>query len=387
MKKNKLKLMDKPLLIMIVLYSIIGVFAILSASSVTAVITYNVNPYYFFIKQILIVIGSFIAGFLVILKVPTKKYRKLLPWILGAVLFLLVYVLLRGKIVNSAKSWINLGFIKFQPSELAKISVILLFGVFYGEIDKMLDIKYSFLIPVIYSVIVFALIFLQPDLGTGLIVAFIAMLVFFAVPFQNNKMIKYLKVLAGAGLVSAIVFVSSGVGGKLLNEMQSSRLTFKAPCTRYLEETGYQVCNGFISIHNGGLFGKGIGKSTQKYLYLPESHTDFIFPIIVEETGLIGGLVIIAGFVFILYRILLIAKNASNLRNSIIAYGCGIYLLVHLLINFCGILALIPMTGTPVPFLSYGGTFTLTLISVMMVVLRISIENKLDNDKRELKSI
>lgn len=387
MKKNKLKLMDKPLLIMIVLYSIIGVFAILSASSVTAVITYNVNPYYFFIKQILIVIGSFIAGFLVILKVPTKKYRKLLPWILGAVLFLLVYVLLRGKIVNSAKSWINLGFIKFQPSELAKISVILLFGVFYGEIDKMLDIKYSFLIPVIYSVIVFALIFLQPDLGTGLIVAFIAMLVFFAVPFQNNKMIKYLKVLAGAGLVSAIVFVSSGVGGKLLNEMQSSRLTFKAPCTRYLEETGYQVCNGFIAIHNGGLFGKGIGKSTQKYLYLPESHTDFIFPIIVEETGLIGGLVIIAGFVFILYRILLIAKNASNLRNSIIAYGCGIYLLVHLLINFCGILALIPMTGTPVPFLSYGGTFTLTLISVMMVVLRISIENKLDNDKRELKSI
>ncbi len=234
MKKNKLKLMDKPLLIMIVLYSIIGVFAILSASSVTAVITYNVNPYYFFIKQILIVIGSFIAGFLVILKVPTKKYRKLLPWILGAVLFLLVYVLLRGKIVNSAKSWINLGFIKFQPSELAKISVILLFGVFYGEIDKMLDIKYSFLIPVIYSVIVFALIFLQPDLGTGLIVAFIAILVFFAVPFQNNKMIKYLKVLAGAGLVSAIVFVSSGVGGKLLNEMQSSRLTFKAPCTRYL---------------------------------------------------------------------------------------------------------------------------------------------------------
>ena len=387
MKKNKLKLMDKPLLIMIVLYSIIGVFAILSASSVTAVITYNVNPYYFFIKQILIVIGSFIAGFLVILKVPTKKYRKLLPWILGAVLFLLVYVLLRGKIVNSAKSWINLGFIKFQPSELAKISVILLFGVFYGEIDKMLDIKYSFLIPVIYSVIVFALIFLQPDLGTGLIVAFIAILVFFAVPFQNNKMIKYLKVLAGAGLVSAIVFVSSGVGGKLLNEMQSSRLTFKAPCTRYLEETGYQVCNGFIAIHNGGLFGKGIGKSTQKYLYLPESHTDFIFPIIVEETGLIGGLVIIAGFVFILYRILLIAKNASNLRNSIIAYGCGIYLLVHLLINFCGILALIPMTGTPVPFLSYGGTFTLTLISVMMVVLRISIENKLDNDKRELKSI
>ena len=386
MKKSKMKLIDKPLLIMIILYSIIGVFAILSASSVTAVITYNVNPYYFFIKQILILALSFIVG-AVILHIPTSNYKKLLPFIAGIVIVLLVYVLLRGKIVNSARSWINLGFIKFQPSEVAKLAVIILFGVYYGDIEKILKIKYSFALPIIYALIAFGLIFLQPDLGTALILAFISILVFFAVPFQNNKTVNYLKIFAGAFLVSAIVFVSSGVGTKLLNDMQTSRLTFKAPCTRYLEETGYQVCNGFIAFHNGGLFGKGIGKSTQKYLYLPESHTDFIFPIIVEEIGLIGGIAIILGFLFILYRILLIAKNATNLRNSIIAYGCASYLLVHLLINFAGILALIPMTGTPVPFLSYGGTFTLSLISAMMLVLRISIENNQDKEKRELKSI
>jgi cell division protein FtsW len=121
MKKSKIMLIDKPLLIMIILYSIIGIFAILSASSVSSVITYGVSPYYFFMKQIIIVLASFIFGFLIILKVPTKNYKKLVPWIVGGTLFLLVYVLLRGKIVNSAKSWINLGFIKFRPSELAKI--------------------------------------------------------------------------------------------------------------------------------------------------------------------------------------------------------------------------------------------------------------------------
>lgn len=385
MKKSILSKIDKPLLFMVILYSIIGVFMVLSASSVSAVMEYDESPYYFFIRQILFFIFSYFIGFVFILRKSTKKYKKYINFACMLVLVLLVYVLVKGRIVNSARSWIAIGSFGFQPSEIAKTVIIIYFGVFYGELQDKMNSKYSFLIPIIYSIIVFFLIFRQPDLGTALITAAVAFLTFFAIPFKGNQMVKQLKILAGSVAVAAAVLLLSG--SFFLNEMQSSRLTYKAPCTRYTENTGYQVCNGFIAFNNGGLFGKGIGNSTQKYLYLPDSHTDMIFPIMVEELGLIAGVLFIAGYAFILYRIVVIAKSASNLRNSIIAYGIGIYLLIHILVNFLGILALIPMTGTPVPFLSYGGSFTINLMLCMFIVLRISGESKMDKTKEAISRI
>ncbi len=358
---------------------------VLSASSVSAVMEYDESPYYFFIRQIIFFVFSYFIGFVFILRKSTKKYKKYINFACMLVLVLLVYVLVKGRIVNSARSWIAIGSFGFQPSEIAKTVIIIYFGVFYGELQDKMNSKYSFLIPIIYSMIVFFLIFRQPDLGTALITAAVAFLTFFAIPFKGNQMVKQLKILAGSVAVAAAVLLLSG--SFFLNEMQSSRLTYKAPCTRYTENTGYQVCNGFIAFNNGGLFGKGIGNSTQKYLYLPDSHTDMIFPIMVEELGLIAGVLFIAGYAFILYRIVVIAKSASNLRNSIIAYGIGMYLLIHILVNLLGILALIPMTGTPVPFLSYGGSFTINLMLCMFIVLRISGESKMDKTKEAISRI
>ena len=169
--------------------------------------------------------------------------------------------------------------------------------------------------------------------------------------------------------------------------MQKGRLTYKEPCTRYTEDTGYQVCNGFIAINNGGLFGKGLGNSSQKYLYLPEAHTDFIFPIMVEELGLVFSIFFIIGYMFIIYRILRIAKTSVNLRNSIICFGVAMYLFLHILVNFLGILALIPLTGVPVPFLSYGGSFTVNLILCMFIVERVAVENNVIKRKEEISRI
>lgn len=377
--------MDKTLFFVSSLYMIIGVFTVLSASSIAAVMDYNVSPYYFFLRQCGFVIFSYVIGFLFIIRTPTRKYQKYILFLVIGLLVSMLYVLLRGEIVNEARSWISLGSFSIQPSEFAKTIIIILFGVFYGDIMNRMNSKYSFLIPIIYSIVIFILIFKQPDLGTALIIAAISFFTFFAVPFRNNQLVKQLKIFAGAAAIVVIVLIFSG--SSLLNEMQSNRLNFKAPCTRYLEETGYQVCNGFIAFNNGGLFGKGVGNSSQKYLYLPEAHTDFIFPIMVEELGLIVGVIFILGYMFIIYRILKIAKEASNLRNSIIAYGICIYLLIHLLVNFGGILALIPMTGTPVPFLSYGGSFTINLLLCIFIVERIAIENKIDKTKSEIKRI
>jgi len=148
---------------------------------------------------------------------------------------------------------------------------------------------------------------------------------------------KIIKIGAVGILIAAVAVMYSGT--EVFKSYQMKRFEFKNPCSRYREDTGYQVCNGFIAINNGGLFGVGLGNSSQKYLYLPESHTDFIFPIIVEELGSIVGSLIIIGYIVILYRILKIAKEAENIRLGVIAYGVFLYVLFHILINLLGILA------------------------------------------------
>ena len=125
---------------------------------------------------------------------------------------------------------------------------------------------------------------------------------------------------------------------------------------------------------NGGLFGKGIGKSTQKYLYLPESYTDFIFPIIVEEWGLFIGITIIIIYLFILYRLFIIAKKSNTLENSLLAYGVCIYFFLHISINLIGVMGIGPLTGVPLPFFSYGGSYTVSSLIALGLAQRVSIE-------------
>ena len=359
----------------------------LSASSVSAVLEYNESPYYFFMRQVLFIVVSYVIGFFIVLTKPVKCYKKYLPFALIGTLVLLIYLIIYGEITNGAKSWIDLGIFSLQPSEFAKTVLIIYMGVFYGEMvnSNKNKSKYSFFIPLAYSIIVFMLVVLQPDLGTALIIGGIVFLTFIAVPFKQNQLIKMLKIVSGAVAIIGIIFILSG--SSFLTEMQKSRLTFKEPCTRYTEDTGYQVCNGFIAIHNGGLLGSGLGNSTQKYLYLPEAHNDFIFPIVVEELGLIFSVLFIIGYAFILFRIVKIAKESYLLRNSIICYGIALYIFMHIAVNLLGILALIPLTGVPLPFLSYGGSFTMNVILCMFIVQRICVENKITERKVEMSKI
>ena len=190
--------------------------------------------------------------------------------------------------------------------------------------------------------------------------------------------------MIGIALLGILLVYS---GKELINSVQMSRFEFRNPCSRYTEKTGYQVCNGFIAIHNGGLFGLGLGNSTQKYLYLPEAHTDFIFPILIEELGLIAGIIVIIGYGFLLYRILKIASSADNPRGAILAYGTFLMIFIHLLINFMGILALIPLTGVPVPFLSYGGSSTINVLLMTFVVQRVAIDTKNHQTKKEIANL
>ena len=164
-------------------------------------------------------------------------------------------------------------------------------------------------------------------------------------------------------------------GGKLLKSYQLERFNFIDPCERYQEDSGYQLCNSFIAFKNGSVYGQGLGSSTQKYLYLPESYTDFIFSIIVEELGLIAGILILIGYIFMLFRIIKISRRATCLRNSLICYGVFAYAVTHIMVNLGGVMGLIPLTGVPLPFLSYGGSYIICLMIGMGLVQRVAVEN------------
>ena len=220
---------------------------------------------------------------------------------------------------------------------------------------------------------------MQPDLGTAAVIFGIVLLIFYALPLKRQTRGPINKIFFGGIILVILTLILTG--GSFLRDYQLKRFQFMNPCERYEDKTGYQLCNSIIALKNGGLTGKGIGESTQKYLYLPESHTDFIFPIIVEEWGLIVGLVIIFAYMFMLYRILRIAKKATDLGNAIIAYGVFAYLLFHISINLIGVLNIGPLTGVPLPFLSYGGSYTITLLFSMGLVQRVHYETYKKNKK------
>lgn len=383
--KTLFQKIDKPLFFLSLIYTILGLVMVLSASSVSAVLRYNVSSSYFFVRQLIFMLAAWIVGLFFILKIPTKKYRFLAPIYLFGMMALLFLVFGYGAIAGGAQSWLDLGFFNLQPTEFIKTALILYMAVFYEKsVKKRKPFAYNF-IPIIFAVIAFFLVAMQPDFGGAVIIAGIVFFTFLSVPFEKESSVQIIKFIGIAALIAAVILLYSG--SDIFNSTQLARLKFQNPCERYMEDTGYQVCNGFIAYHNGGLFGVGLGNSSQKYLYLPEAHTDFIFPILVEELGLLVGVFVICGYAYMLYRIIKIAKNADCIRNSIICYGTFVYLLLHLLINLMGTLALIPLTGVPLPFLSYGGSFNLNVIAMLFVVQRIAVENKQNAEKRALASM
>ncbi len=373
--KSSIKKIDKPLFISMIILSILGLVMVFSSSSISAILQYGVSSSYFFKKQLIVMAVGYLVGLLIILRIPVKNYNKWKSLLMIGIIFALIGLLLYSKVTNGAQSWYRLGFFSLQPSEFAKAIIIIYLAEFF---DRHLsnNQRFFFLRPIIACGAVVFLIFLQPDLGTAAILGLLIFIMFMVVPFsKDDKDVKIFKIIGTIAL--SIVVLVMIFGGELLNSEQASRLTYKKPCTRYTLKTGYQVCNGMIAINNGGLFGVGLGNSTQKYLYLPEAHTDFIFPIIVEELGSIVGAGVLLLYLFIAFRLVVIARRAKSLAGSMIAFGTAVLLILHLIINIGGLLALIPLTGVPLPLLSYGGSSTLTIIGLLFISLRVSMETQI----------
>ncbi|MGM9881244.1 MAG: FtsW/RodA/SpoVE family cell cycle protein [Bacilli bacterium] len=380
--RKLLSKIDKPLLIAMIIFLIFGLIMILSASSMESYMRYNYSPYHYFLRQgIFLIIGLIVFFFVIIF--PTKNYKKIANFLLFVIIMALVCLLIYGYAANSAVSWYKIGPVAIQPSEFAKIIIIIFLAVYYEKNKAVLNNEWNIIKPILFIVIIVALVAIQPDMGTAMIITIMTMMIFYAVPIERKYRNIFNKIFVGAIFIVATILIATG--GKFLQSYQLERFNFIDPCERYQEESGYQLCNSFIAFKNGGWKGQGIGASTQKYLYLPESYTDFIFPIIVEEWGLIVGIAIIFLYMFILFRIIKIARRSITLRGSLICYGVFAYLLTHIMVNLMGVMGLIPLTGVPLPFLSYGGSYAICLMIAMGLVQRVAIEskknNKIDNYK------
>ena len=369
--KKTFKYLDKPLLIISVLLFIFGLIMVFSASNVIAYMSHEVSASHYFVKQaIFLFIGLILS--LIMIRFPTKSYGVLSWGLLAIFTVSLVILLMFVDAKNQARSWFQLGPISIQPSEFIKVITIVWLAYFYEIKQKKLNTYTTSLFPMFVCIGIALLIFLQPDLGTTIIFCSIVAAIFFAVPI--SKEIKKKTVFLILGLIAFIAVIAIGAGNQLLQDRQLERFNIFNPCDRLLT-TGNQVCNCYIAINNGGLTGTGLGNSTQKYLYLPEPYTDFIFAIVVEELGVLTGIGLILAYIFILYRILLIGRNSLTNRGATMCYGVAIYLFLHIAVNLLGIFGLIPMTGVPLPFMSYGGSFTICLIAALTIVQRVSVEN------------
>ena len=377
--------MDKVLFFTTLILIVFGTLNIVTASSREAVVNADANLFYYFFKHFVILTISLIS-FLIVLQIPTKNYNKWLSLIYIVVFGMNLYLILKGVATRGANNWIDLKFMKVQPSEFAKPTLILamslLFEMYYRKLKDPKE-KHDMIIWKIigFGLIFPILVFLQKDLGTAIILFTIFAVLFLFSPISKGEQIK--ASLISIGIIGLLLFVRLSLTGYILSGAQESRLNnFFDPCSKY-ESTGYQVCNAFIAINNGGLTGVGIGKSTQKYSYIPEPHTDMVFAIISEENGVITCSFIFIGYLIILYRILKLSMKTKKIRNKYICVGVSVYIFMHIFINLGGLFGIIPLTGVPLPFLSYGGSFTLSLITTLAIVQRIHIEYK--NEKIRVK--
>ncbi|MEK9197644.1 FtsW/RodA/SpoVE family cell cycle protein [Ureibacillus sp. 179-F W5.1 NHS] len=384
---------DYPLFFTYVFLCLFGLVMIYSAGMWVAIVNKDQGPDFYYNKQLLNLCVAGVA-FIVGAFFPYKHYsnKKLMVALLGIMLVLLFWVwnFGVGAEQSGSQSWIDLGIMNFQPSEFAKLFIILYFaGAFYR---KSLKNSMENLGPnnIIYPILVWLLVIFcvanETDLGAVMIISGIAIAVVAASGIQFKKFMKFFAVLGGFGsaLIGLILLVK---GEEILTQNRVGRI--KAFLNPFEYETGssYQVINGYIAIGSGGLEGVGLGQSIQKLGYLPEPQTDFIMAIIAEELGILGVIIVLGGLGFIVLRALTIALKTKDPLARMIAAGIGSWIAVQTFINLGGLSGLIPLTGVTLPFISYGGTSILLLSFAMGILVNISMYVKLEKRRSKGESL
>ncbi len=280
---------------------------------------------------------------------------------------LLIAVLVMGDTAKGAQSWIELKSIRFQPSEFVKIGVIISLAKFIEKNHEKLNELFTLIKVLIFAFIPVVLIMLQPDFGTAIVFVFFIFVMLFVAGLDW----KYMLITAVAGIASLPIIWFS------LDKYQKNRIFDFLDPSRDAMGSGYQVIQSKIAIGSGQIFGMGLynGNQTQ-FGFLPEKHTDFIFSVIGEELGLIGGLALILLYFLLLIRLIKIAKNSTDKYGSIMVIGIAAMLTFHILENVGMTMGLMPVTGIPLPFISHGGTFLLSNMICIGLALSVGMKRE-----------
>ena len=349
---------------------LLGLAMIFSASFVSS-LNNDVSPFLYVKKQALWAI----LGVVAFIAFSRIDYRKLKGWgyvgmVVVVLLLLAVLIPGLGVTVGGSSRWLSLGPLSLQPSELAKIALILFIADVFSRKDpnsvKQLSHTILPVIPVLG--ILTLLIMAQPDMGTTMLVGTIG----FGMLFLAGAPMRYLAVMGGLG-------ASIATFGALAEPYRRERvLAFMNPWSDPLN-TGYQTIQSLMAMGSGGFFGVGIGASRQKWLYVPNAHTDFIYAIIGEEMGLLGTLIVLGMFAFLAYLGIRIARGAPDRFGMYIATGVTIWISVQALVNMGAVTASLPITGVPLPLVSFGGSslvVTLIGIGILTNIARQSVSKK-----------
>lgn len=347
---------DTTLVALVVLLMIAGLVLLYSTSAYNGRVKFN-DPAYYFKKQLFAGILGFVGMYLI----SSMDYHRLLkyaPWLYLLSLGLSTAVLFVGSSINGSRRWLTLGPLSFQPSEFAKVAVIL-FLTWMAEKTKQKLSGWKFMVMVFLGVLPIVALVGSNNLSTAVIILGIAVILIFV---TNPRYLPFMGV-AGAGTVLVAVFLS-------LESYRLERLAIWRNPEAY--EKGFQTIQGLYAIGSGGIFGKGIGSSLQKLGFVPEAQNDMIFSIICEETGLVGACLVILAFGLLIWRLMVTAVHAPDLAGTLIASGIMGHIAIQVILNIAVVTNTIPNTGITLPFISYGGTSVAFLLAEMGLALSVT---------------
>ena len=341
----------------------IGLVMLFSASYAYSYARFD-NSYHFIVRQAIFAVVGIVAMF-ALSRIDVKVYRKLAVPIYVVAIVLLVLVLALPPMVEGMehKRWLVLGPITFQPSEIAKFAIIALFSHLIAKYHKLMS-NFKFVITLLFILaVVCGLVVVETHLSATVLILFIGVVLMIV----GGLAIRYIVMGAGVAVTAVVLFVVTG-----LVDYASSRFTYWLDPWSDAAGKGYQTIQSLLAIGSGGLLGRGIGQSRQKYSWLPEPHNDFIFAIVSEELGLIGAMIIVILFCLLIWRGFVIAMHSPDKFSSLMAVGLSFQVALQAALNIMVVTNTIPNTGISLPFFSYGGTALLILMAEMGIVLSIS---------------
>ena len=367
--------LDVPFLLITLLLLAIGVIMVLSASFARAYYDPKLNnATYYFSRQLIFAVAG-VGAMYVASRFPIAFYRHFSWLLLLVALGFLVLVPIAGVEANGARRWFSLAGVTFQPSELAKIAVILFdANLICRYKSKMGTIRYGIVPFVVVAGVIVLLLILEPHFSASIIIIAITAVMMF---LGGTRLIWF---ILGGGLVAVAGFlVLTGTG------YTSARISTWLDPFADTSDAGYQIVQSLYSIGSGGLSGLGLGQSRQKYLYLPEEHNDFIFAVVCEELGFIGAVLILLLFALLIIRGYWLAMHCRDRYSFLVCAGITTLLAIQVILNVAVVTNLIPCTGISLPFFSYGGTALLIQLAEMGIILSISRDIPEKKSVREKK--